>query len=252
MMKWLKHLCDGESAKVNVAPARHRIEDIHCFLDNEELTEENSRKLRSKRFAKKQQMQWTKKSAHLVLQMVLRCSMSAWETFRDWYPDFQTNGLSTHFFMLSTLARAPWVVSSVSSLVVAKATNFPACSYTLGCWLFCVTFVLGSVRQIVAIIVALVSFLFFHQHKQSIITHFIAIWDVYAFVVVLMAWITICTANPRNIQRRVRLQDSSRALIFTFVIVAACISLFAVILVLREHKALKKSTDCTCLWRYWR
>ena len=55
-----------------------------------------------------------------------------------------------------------------------------------------------------------------------------------------MAWITICTANPRNIQQRVRLQDSSRALIFTFVIVAACISLLAVILVLREHKALQK------------
>ena len=92
-----------------VARARDRIEDIHCFLDNEELTGENSRKLRkaldefdtyvavnealipnygerwrneesiatgfvesavnqivSKRFAKKQQMQWTKKSAYLV------------------------------------------------------------------------------------------------------------------------------------------------------------------------------------------
>jgi hypothetical protein len=75
----------------------------------------------------------------------------------------------------------------------------------------------SHVRQIVAIIVALVTFLFFHQPELSIITHFIAIWDVYAFVVVLMAWITICTANPRNIQRRVRLQDSSRALIFSFV-----------------------------------
>ena len=30
----------------NVARARDRIEDIHCFLDNEELTGENSRKLR--------------------------------------------------------------------------------------------------------------------------------------------------------------------------------------------------------------
>ena len=40
MMKWLRHLCDGESAKVNVAPARDRIEDIHCFLDNKELTRE--------------------------------------------------------------------------------------------------------------------------------------------------------------------------------------------------------------------
>ena len=118
----------------NVARARDRIEDIHCFLDNEELTGENSRKLKkaldefdtyvvinealipnygerwrneeaiatgfvesavnqivSKRFAKKQQMQWTKKSAHLVLQMrtqVLDERLE--ETFRDWYPDFRT------------------------------------------------------------------------------------------------------------------------------------------------------------------
>ena len=97
----------------NVARAHDRIQDIHCFLDNEELTGENSRKLKkgarrirhvrryqrgthsklrralrneeaiatgfvesavnqivSKRFAKKQQMQWTKKSAHLVLQRI--------------------------------------------------------------------------------------------------------------------------------------------------------------------------------------
>ena len=99
MMKWLKHLCDGESAKVNVAPARHRIEDIHCFLDSEELTAENSRKLRSKRFAKKQQMQWTKKSAHLVLQMrtqVLDERLE--ETFRDWHPDFRTKRLKHPLF----------------------------------------------------------------------------------------------------------------------------------------------------------
>ena len=116
-MKWLKHLCDGESAKVNVAPARDRIEDIHCFLDNEELTGENSRKLRSKRFAKKQQMQWTKKSAHLVLQMrtqVLDERLE--ETFRDWYPDFRTKRLKHPlFYALHACARVPWAVSSVSS-----------------------------------------------------------------------------------------------------------------------------------------
>jgi uncharacterized membrane protein len=56
-----------------------------------------------------------------------------------------------------------------------------------------------------------------------------------------MAWITICTANPRTIQRRARLQDSSRTLIFGFVIVAACMSLLAVILVLREHEELQKT-----------
>ena len=56
-----------------------------------------------------------------------------------------------------------------------------------------------------------------------------------------MAWVTICTANPRTIQRKARLQDSSETLIFTFIVVAACMSLLAVILVLREHKALQKT-----------
>jgi uncharacterized membrane protein len=99
----------------------------------------------------------------------------------------------------------------------------------------------SHVRQIVALVIAVVTFLFFIQHGRSPITHFIAIWDIYAIVVVLMAWVTICTANPRTIQRRASLQDSSRTLIFAFIIVAACMSLLAVILVLREHKALQKT-----------
>jgi hypothetical protein len=44
----------------------------------------------SKRFVKKQQMQWTKKGAHLLLQMrtqVLDERLE--ETFRGWYPDFR-------------------------------------------------------------------------------------------------------------------------------------------------------------------
>jgi uncharacterized membrane protein len=93
----------------------------------------------------------------------------------------------------------------------------------------------------VAVVVAVVTPLLFIQHGRSPITHFVAIWDVYAFVLVLMAWVTICTANPRTIQRKAQLQDSSRALIFTFILVAACMSLLAVILVLREHKAAPKN-----------
>ncbi len=99
----------------------------------------------------------------------------------------------------------------------------------------------SHVRQLVALVIAVVAFLFFIQHGRSPITHFIAIWDLYAMVILLMAWVTICTANPRDIQRRARLQDSSRTFIFIFIIVAACMSLLAVMLVLREHKALQKS-----------
>ena len=44
----------------------------------------------SKRFVKRQSMQWTKRGAHLLLQMrvkTLNNELAA--TFRGWYPDFQ-------------------------------------------------------------------------------------------------------------------------------------------------------------------
>jgi hypothetical protein len=45
----------------------------------------------SKRFSKAQQMQWTKKGAHLVLQRrTLVLDERLGDTFRDWYPDFQS------------------------------------------------------------------------------------------------------------------------------------------------------------------
>ena len=99
----------------------------------------------------------------------------------------------------------------------------------------------SHVRQIVAVVIAVVTFVLFFQHGRSPITHFIAIWDIYALVLVLMAWVTICTVDPRTMQRRARLQDSSRTLVFAFIIIAACMSLLAVILVLQEHKALQKT-----------
>ena len=44
----------------------------------------------SKRFAKLQQMQWTKKGAHLVLQMRTQVLDGRLEgTFRNWYPGFR-------------------------------------------------------------------------------------------------------------------------------------------------------------------
>jgi uncharacterized membrane protein len=125
-------------------------------------------------------------------------------------------------------------ISLSISLYMITSTRLLALLRNVGHWD-------SHVRQVVAVVIAVVTFLLFIHHGRSPITHFIAIWDIYAIVVVLMAWVTICTANPRTIQRKARLQDSSRSLIFAFILVAACISLLAVILVLREHKALQKS-----------
>ena len=44
----------------------------------------------SKRFVKKQQMRWTKKGAHLLLQIRTQVLDERLEdTFRGWYPDFR-------------------------------------------------------------------------------------------------------------------------------------------------------------------
>ena len=44
----------------------------------------------SKRFVKKQSMQWTKRGAHLLLQTrVKTLNNELAPTFRRWYPDFQ-------------------------------------------------------------------------------------------------------------------------------------------------------------------
>lgn len=72
------------------------------------------------------------------------------------------------------------------------------------------------------------------------ITRAIITWVAYAFSVLVLCWITIVWADPKQIRKRARLQDSSRLLIFLFVIVAAFASLMAVIALLIFNQHLPK------------
>ena len=48
----------------------------------------------SKRIVKKQQMQWSKRGAHLLLQIRTRVLNDEWEdTFRTWYPGFRARAM---------------------------------------------------------------------------------------------------------------------------------------------------------------
>lgn len=58
------------------------------------------------------------------------------------------------------------------------------------------------------------------------------VWVVYALTVLVLMWTTIAVAHPRDLPRLSRLQDSSRTLIFVFVVAASVASLFAVVAVL--------------------
>ncbi len=57
-------------------------------------------------------------------------------------------------------------------------------------------------------------------------------WVVYALTVLFLAWAAIGTMHPREALNTYRIQDSSRWLIFLFVLLAAVVSLAAVVVLL--------------------
>lgn len=63
--------------------------------------------------------------------------------------------------------------------------------------------------------------------RVSMMGHIFATWDFFSFCILVMAWVRIVSANPRNARASARLQDSSYTAIFVFVIFSACASLLA-------------------------
>jgi uncharacterized membrane protein len=85
-------------------------------------------------------------------------------------------------------------------------------------------------RAIAAVVAAVITFFAvrtagerIHLPAQIIIS-----WNAFAWTALALAWWEICVSEPAVVIRTAKLQDSSRLLIFLFVIVAAFASLFAV------------------------
>ena len=71
-------------------------------------------------------------------------------------------------------------------------------------------------------------------------TRLVLIWLAYALTVLGLIWLTIFRVKPHEMKQFYRLQDSSRTLIFVFVILAAAVSVFAVIKLLAEAKTMSR------------
>ena len=69
------------------------------------------------------------------------------------------------------------------------------------------------------------------------------VWIAYAAVSLLLMWTTVLLIHPRDSTVISRDEDSSRTLIFAFVVVAALASLFAVVGLLGDMKATERKTD---------
>src|ERR1700761_15733 len=62
------------------------------------------------------------------------------------------------------------------------------------------------------------------------------VWIAFALAIIILDWVIILKAHPKEIRKIAKLQDSSRALIFVFVIVASIASLGAMIFLLKSTK----------------
>jgi uncharacterized membrane protein len=87
-------------------------------------------------------------------------------------------------------------------------------------------------RLMTAVILAVVTVFITHD-KLSTPAEILVTWIVFALVVIILDWVIILKAHPREIKKIASLQDSSRTMIFLFVVVAAVISLGAILYLLK-------------------
>ena len=86
-------------------------------------------------------------------------------------------------------------------------------------------------RLYIALFSSLLTFLIFKETSFSI--RLMITWLSYIMVSLLFSWITILTSHPIEVQKMAHNQDSSRTLVFIFVVAAALASLFAVVILLQ-------------------
>jgi uncharacterized membrane protein len=78
--------------------------------------------------------------------------------------------------------------------------------------------------------------LFFTWSNFTAPTTVLITWIAFGLCVIILDWIIILTAHPVEIRKIASIEDSSRTLIFLFVIVASMMSLLAIMLLLLSTK----------------
>jgi uncharacterized membrane protein len=93
----------------------------------------------------------------------------------------------------------------------------------------------------VSLLIGAVTF-FFARYIPSVPAVTLITWIAIALSIVILDWITILWAHPKQIRRIASLEDSSRFLIFFFVLVASMVSLIAIYLLLKSSKGESEET----------
>lgn len=97
-----------------------------------------------------------------------------------------------------------------------------------------------TLRLVISVIIGSAVFFYAHQ-KASLEASFMYAWIGFSASVLLFSWLTILVDNRHEIAVVATEQDSSRLMIFLFVVTAAFISLFAIILLLKNLPSYSKA-----------
>ena len=96
-------------------------------------------------------------------------------------------------------------------------------------------------RLLICLFVAFTTFIITRKTATPAF-QFMYIWSSFTLSTLILFWITIFTAKPEEIMQIAKKQDSSRTIIFLFVLIASFVSLFAVILLLKDLPDSKQSS----------
>ena len=80
------------------------------------------------------------------------------------------------------------------------------------------------------------------RHVQSVPAVALITWIAVAMSIIILDWIVILSAHPKDIRKVASLEDSSRLTIFLFVLVASLASLIAMYLLLKSTKGESEET----------
>ncbi|MCQ6958934.1 DUF1345 domain-containing protein [Mucilaginibacter aquariorum] len=80
------------------------------------------------------------------------------------------------------------------------------------------------------------------RHVQSVPAVALIAWIAVAMSIIILDWIVILSAHPKDIRKVASLEDSSRLTIFLFVLVASLASLIAMYLLLKSTKGESEET----------
>jgi uncharacterized membrane protein len=97
-------------------------------------------------------------------------------------------------------------------------------------------------RFAMSCILAVVVFIAVHGHV-TLATEAVLGWNVFATSTIVLAWIVMSTKDPYDVRRGASIQDASQTFLFTVVISAATISLFAVFVLLGSTKGLSPTNS---------